>query len=474
MKTKMLLVVLAIGWVMPVAAGAKGGLVACVGDSITYGSGTTDPAREGYPAQLERMLQQQDTAWKVLNCGVGGTTLLHRGDKPYIRETAYQSALASLPDVVTIKLGTNDSKPYNWVYKADFISDYCALIDAFRALPNRPQVWICKPVPAAYENFSIRPPVIQDEILPLIEEIGRLKGVLVIDLFTPLLDHLNLFPDGIHPNTQGAQIIAQSLLPYFTSMRFVRDLNQDGVVNGLDFAVLAQRWGEKESSSLDIAPPDGDGVITVLDLMEWCTYWMAYPGLVTHWPLDETGGDLATDRLGRFDGTLHGSPVWQPTAGIFEGALPLDGIDDYVSTGTILRPSEGPFTVFVWIKDGGPGQVILSQSNPSGQGVTWLGTDAATGAARTALTDSGRFTTPLLSVSSITDGDWHSLRLVWDGSHRSLYVDDQEAVTDKRVLGKLNYSSAGLILGAGEGLKPGTFWSGLVDDVRFYNRAVRP
>lgn len=228
MKTKLLFVVLAIGCATPMAAEAKGGLVACVGDSITYGSGTTDPSREGYPAQLERMLQQQDTAWKVLNFGVGGTTLLHRGDKPYIRETAYQNALASLPDVVTIKLGTNDSKPQNWAYKSDFVSDYCALIDAFRALPNRPQIWICKPVPAAYENFGIRPGVIRDEILPLIEEIGRQKNVLVIDLFTPLLDHLNLFPDGIHPNAQGAQIIAQTLLPYFTSMRFVRDFNQDG------------------------------------------------------------------------------------------------------------------------------------------------------------------------------------------------------------------------------------------------------
>ena len=75
----------------------------------------------------------------------------------------------------------------------------------------------------------------RDEILPLIEEIGRQKNVLVIDLFTPLLDHLNLFPDGIHPNAQGAQIIAQTLLPYFTSMRFVRDFNQDGVVNWTRF-----------------------------------------------------------------------------------------------------------------------------------------------------------------------------------------------------------------------------------------------
>jgi acyl-CoA thioesterase-1 len=91
------------------AASAK--LVACVGDSITYGAGITDRVNLGYPAQLQRLLRQYDRSWEVRNFGVSGTTLLSRGDLPYIRQTAYDDAQACHPDLVIINLGTNDSKP---------------------------------------------------------------------------------------------------------------------------------------------------------------------------------------------------------------------------------------------------------------------------------------------------------------------------------------------------------------------------
>ena len=164
---------LAVLVVCGLTAAVQAKLVACVGDSITYGSGISDRANDSYPAQLQRILQQYDPAWEVRNFGVSGATLLRRGDKPYIRETAYAGALACNPDIVVIKLGTNDSKPQNWQYKADFVADYGNMIDAFRALPSRPVVWICKPVPAFAVNFTIRPEVIRDEILPLIEQISQ-------------------------------------------------------------------------------------------------------------------------------------------------------------------------------------------------------------------------------------------------------------------------------------------------------------
>jgi lysophospholipase L1-like esterase len=475
MKTKALLLIWVVGWVTPMAVLAGGGVVTCVGDSITYGSGTTDPSRESWPMQLQGMLQQLDPSWKVLNFGVGGTTLLHQGDKPYIKEGAYQGALTSNPDVVIIKLGTNDSKPQNWVYKAAFVPDYLAMIDAFRALPGRPQVWICKPVPAFYLNFGITPAVIEGEILPLIDEISRKRNVGVIDCFTALTGHGSLFSDGIHPNAEGARLIAQAVFPYVATRRFVRDFTQDGVVNWLDFASLAQHWREANAPlDMDIAPPVGDGVVTVPDLMEWSIYWMAYPGLVAHWPLDEAAGDQAADSLGHFPGTLHGSPEWQSEAGVIGGALRLDGVDDFVSAGPVIRPADGPFTVSAWVRGGKAGQTILSQLDQTGKGVTWLDLDSATGAPRTALTDNGRFTRPLVANRTILDGAWHSVRLVWDGARRYLYVDDQEAAVDPRALGPLVTSGGGIYLGVGEGFKPATFWSGTVDDVRFYSRALRP
>ena len=166
--------------------------VACVGDSITEGANIRDSVNT-YPAQLESMLRQFDPSWQARNFGVGGATLLHQGNLPYIEQAAYQQALSWNPDVVVIMLGTNDSKPINWDYSADFVADYCALIDSFAGLPSHPRIWICKPVPSFALNFNIRNEAIRDEIIPLIEEIAGLRDVGLIDLYGPLLGASALF-----------------------------------------------------------------------------------------------------------------------------------------------------------------------------------------------------------------------------------------------------------------------------------------
>ncbi len=471
MKAKVLLLIAVVGCVAGVVEART---VACVGDSITYGAGIADRSHDSYPVQLERLLLRFDPAWTVTNFGVSGTTLLHRGDRPYISQSAYTSALASDPAVVIIKLGTNDSKPQNWVYKDEFVSDYVALIEVFRSLPSRPQVWICKPVPAFTSNTTIRPEVIRDEILPMIDETAARAHVPVIDLYTALLEHGDLFPDGIHPDPAGAGIIAATIAPYLTGVRLMPDFNDDGVVNLIDFAYLAQQW-LRQSVSLDIAPaPTGDSFVFYPDLASLGVYWMAYPDLVTHWLFDETEGDIAADRLGGFDGVLQGAPTWQPTSGLIGGALELDGVNDCVRAETVLKPADGPFTVFAWVKGGAPGQVILSQADASGKGVIWLGAEVQSGTLMTALSDGGRGTKPLVSDVVVTDGLWHLVGVVWDGSHRFLYADGEEVAADGNALGNLRYSYAGFFLGAGERFATGTFWLGLVDDVRFYRQTLKP
>jgi acyl-CoA thioesterase-1 len=446
--------------------------VVCVGDSITYGAGITD-SQGTYPAQLQRLLQEFGPAWKVHNCGVSGTTLLTQGDLPYIRQTAYSVAQSYNPDLVVIMLGTNDSKPQNWQYKDRFISDYCAMIDTFRRLPSRPQVWICKPVPAFLVAFGITPQVIHDEILPMIDEIGRRMNAPVIDLYTPLEPFGSLFPDGIHPNAQGAGIIAQTVAVYLMGVRAFPDFHRDGIVNLVDFAFLARPWRSPEAS-LDVAPPPaGDGVVSFADLAALSRYWLSSPWLVAHWPLDEADSSVAVDKVGHFNGTLHGSPLWRPQAGRFGGALDLDGVDDYMSTSCVLNPAAGPLTVVAWIKGTRPGGAILSQVDRAGVHMIWLGADAATGAFWTNLTDNGRNIRTLTSSISITDGLWHCVYLVWDGSYRTLYVDGRAAV-DTKPLGSLRSTTADLCFGVRSDLDAATFWLGMIDDVHIYNHAVRP
>jgi len=463
MKKETLLVLMAViifGLIVDVA-NAK--LVACVGDSITYGSGISNRDRDSYPAQLNRMLQKFDNQWQAQNFGVSGATLLRNADKPYVQESAYNQVLAAEPDAVIIKLGTNDSKPHNWALKDDFISDYLFLIDSFAELPSKPKIWICYPVPAFNSNFGISDAVIKDEIIPLVGQIAELRDVEVIDLYTALSDTSALFPDGIHPNAEGAKLIAEAIAPVSTP-----DFTADGIVNAADMSIIVDHWGENYPLC-DIGPaPFGDNIIDVQDLIILAEYLFTEPGLIAHWKLDETEGIIAHDSSGTNDANLIGNPLWQPTGGLVDGALLLDGVDDYLTTDFILNPTEESFSVFAWIKGGAARQVVLSQAG----GVNWLSTDSSDGNLITELKGTYRSASPLQSQTIITDDLWHRIGFVRDGFDRTLYVDGIPVAQDTQ--DNLGDSENGFYIGTGKGMEPGTFFSGLIDDVRIYNRAVTP
>ena len=107
--------------------------VACVGNSITYGARIKNQSHDSYPAVLGRLLG--DKYW-VKNFGVSARTMLNKGDHPYMKEQAYQQALAFNPNIVVIKLGTNDSKSFNWVYKADFIKIHRPWLTPLKPFPH--------------------------------------------------------------------------------------------------------------------------------------------------------------------------------------------------------------------------------------------------------------------------------------------------------------------------------------------------
>jgi len=252
------------------------------------------------------------------------------------------------------------------------------------------------------------------------------------------------------------------------------DLNGDGMVDAADMCIMVDNW-QTDESLCDIGPtPLGDGIVDVQDLIVLSEHLFEEvddPTLVAHWALDEIEGDIASDSANDNDGNVYGEPAWQPEGGMVNGALQLDGIDDYVATPFVLDPADWEFSVFAWIKSGAPGQAVLSQAG----GANWLCTDSLEGNLMTGLSRpaGGRIRPqPLVSEFVITDGNWHRIALVWDGSHRTLYVDDVAVAEDEQT--NLAASENGLYIGAGKAMEPGSFWSGLIDDVRIYNRAVTP
>jgi hypothetical protein len=249
------------------------------------------------------------------------------------------------------------------------------------------------------------------------------------------------------------------------------DFNGDGIVDIEDLLRLIESWGQ-DDPLCDIAPPPfGDGIIDAMDLELLMSYWekpVDDPTLIAKWALDEAEGAVAYDGVGANDALVIGDPVWQPEGGMVGGALVLDGIDDCAFARYSLNPAYGSFSVFAWIQGGAPGHVVISQLD----GVNWLGIDPSSGCLMTELRESGRGGIPLLSEAVITDGVWHRIGFVWDGLNRSLYVDDLLVAKDTQQ--GLEDSIGGLNIGCGMNSAAGTFWSGLIDEIRIYNRAVSP
>ena len=213
MQIRRLIVLLSVVWAFLSVSMAQI-RVACVGNSITEGHGLADPATQAYPGVLQRLLGDD---FVVHNFGLSGYTLMREGDCPYMNapdpaKRRFQAALASNHDIVTIKLGTNDSKARNWDhFKDDFGSSFNAMIDSFQCLPSHPIIYICLPIPASGENFSIRPEVVDNEICPLLRQLAAERGLPIIDLNTAMRPYLETLDDMIHPNRVGSALIAEEI-----------------------------------------------------------------------------------------------------------------------------------------------------------------------------------------------------------------------------------------------------------------------
>ena len=182
--------------------------VVCVGDSITAGWGLTNARVQAYPARLQELLGPD---YKVLNYGVSGSCMV-KGDRAatYWKSKSFTTATNSDPQIVIIKLGTNDGDPPRWrAHKDEFYDDYIAMIHAFRENGRNPRIYVCYPVPCFGTVKAPQDQTIKTEVIPLIKKVAEAEGLSIIDFNTAMQPYGSLFPDGIHPNADGAKIMAE-------------------------------------------------------------------------------------------------------------------------------------------------------------------------------------------------------------------------------------------------------------------------
>lgn len=183
--------------------------VACVGNSITYGYGIENREQNSYPSVLQRLLGK---GYKVGNFGHSGATLLSKGHRPYIQQEEYQKALAFAGDIVVIHLGINDTDPRNWPnQRNDFVKDYLTLISSFKKANPKARIVIARMSPLSHRHprFESGTRDWHAEIQQAIALVAQQTNAQLIDFHEPLYHFPQMLPDAVHPNAQGAAILAQ-------------------------------------------------------------------------------------------------------------------------------------------------------------------------------------------------------------------------------------------------------------------------
>ena len=185
--------------------------VSCVGNSITYGMRLDDRERESYPAQLQALLGDR---YEVGNFGKSGATLLRHGHRPYFEQEEFRQAMDFAGDIVVIHLGINDTDPRNWPhFRDEFVGDYLALIDSLRSVNPKARFLIARmtPIGSHHARFISGTKTWHGQIQKEIETVADVAGAELIDFYEPLYRYPWMFPDAVHPDAEGAGILAKTV-----------------------------------------------------------------------------------------------------------------------------------------------------------------------------------------------------------------------------------------------------------------------
>ncbi|MCW3995956.1 MAG: GDSL-type esterase/lipase family protein [Candidatus Bathyarchaeota archaeon] len=187
-------------------AQAKVVRVACVGDSITEGS--------GYTVKLKFLLGNN---YIVRNFGVSGSTVSLASEKPYLNQTQFKEAQDFNPEIVIIMLGTNDASQAIQQYGETFEADYGEIIRSFQGLQSKPAIWIVKSPPIQGNSLELSSPYFNNTVIPHIERVADTYDLPIIDVYGAFGNHSEYYFDGVHPNPAGADVIATTIYDSITS-----------------------------------------------------------------------------------------------------------------------------------------------------------------------------------------------------------------------------------------------------------------
>ena len=203
-------------------------LCICVGDSITFGVGASEPSITSYPAVLSRVLEERGLNYTVLNYGVKSATLQKHNPISFWSTREYKASIQHRnADSVILLFGANDAKyQYGW-NESVFISDYADLVQSYRAA-GASRVFLMTPTVLLpwYASTKVNATLINGELPGLVRSLAARLGCGLVDAFGSLggsgltvTKHCIQYfvRDGLHPNDKGYEQIARAALDAVTA-----------------------------------------------------------------------------------------------------------------------------------------------------------------------------------------------------------------------------------------------------------------
>ena len=170
--------------------------VACMGDSITQ---ITD-----YPMDLQTLLGNSSS---VGDFGVSGSTVDFNTSNAYYFQKSFMEARNFQPTTVIIMLGTNDARSDNYPQIGTFVADYEHMLTRIENFSSKPQIFIALPPPIYNNVLNLSETNLEQGVLPRIRQVASEMKLPLIDVNSHM-DNPEYFVDGVHPNMEGAQVVA--------------------------------------------------------------------------------------------------------------------------------------------------------------------------------------------------------------------------------------------------------------------------
>jgi lysophospholipase L1-like esterase len=256
------------------------GCAVTLGDSITDGRGSNPNYNNRWPDDLANRLHADANTVKVgvINEGIGGNCVVSGGLGPTAL-SRFDHDVIGQPGVrwLIILEGVNDIG--GGQSAAPIIAAYQQFIDKARA--HKILTYGVPILPFGGSFYDSTPhQTVRNQVNDWIRTSGKFDAVIDLDaVVRDQADPNKLLAaydsgDHLHLSVAGYQAMADAIdLDLF---ELIADLNEDGIVNLIDFAILASQWPQEPSfPSADIAPLlDGDGVVDFEDVFLMAQQWL--------------------------------------------------------------------------------------------------------------------------------------------------------------------------------------------------------